>query len=95
MDPWISSLDATLFSEGGTGTWPAIQKELRRHAGRFCVWGTTKNKNARTWVCRCSECGRIATAQYGAWDDEEEHQNARDELATFVLGRKAEDSKRS
>ena len=95
MDPWISSLDSTLFFDGGTGTWPDMQKALTRHAGHFCVWGNTKNRNARKYFCRCSLCGRFATAPYGAWESEEEHQKARDELATFVLGRKAEDSRRS
>ena len=47
------------------------------------------------YICRCSECEAIVTAQYGAGDDEEDHQDARDTLAKFVLGRKAEDSKRS
>ena len=47
------------------------------------------------YMCRCSVCEAIVTAQYGAGDDEEDHQDARDTLAEFVLGRKAEDSKRS
>ena len=93
MWPWIASLGSSLFSERGTRTWPDIQKKLTKRAGRFLVWGST-NKNSRMYICRCSECKAIVTAQYGAWD-EEEHQGARDTLAEFVLGRKAEDSKRS
>ena len=93
MEPWCSHLGATLFSERGTRTWPDIEKKLKKRLGRFLVWGST-NKNSRMYICRCSECKAIVTAQYGAWD-EEEHQGARDTLAEFVLGRKAEDSKRS
>ena len=94
MWPWISSLGSTLFSERGTRTWPDIQKKLTKREGRFLVWGST-NKNSLMYICRCSECEAIVTAQYGAGDDEEDHQDARDTLAKFVLGRKAEDSKRS
>ena len=93
MEPWCSHLGATLFSERGTRTWPDIEKKLKKRLGRFLVYGST-NKNSRMYICRCSECKSIVTAQYGAWD-EEEHQGARDTLAEFVLGRKAEDSKRS
>ena len=93
MAPWCSHLGSTLFSERGTRTWPDIEKKLTKRLGRFLVWGST-NKNSRMYICRCSECKAIVTAQYGAWD-EEEHQGARDTLALFVLGRKAEDSKRS
>ena len=93
MEPWCSHLGATLFSERGTRTWPAIEKKLKKRPGRFLVYGST-NKNSRMYICRCSECKSIVTAQYGVWD-EEEHQGARDTLAQFVLGRKAEDSKRS
>ena len=50
----------------------------------FLVYGST-NKNSRMYICRCSECKSIVTAQYGVWD-EEEHQGARDTLAQFVLG---------
>ena len=93
MEPWCSHLGSTLFFERGTRTWPDIEKKLKKRLGRFLVWGST-NKNSRMYICRCSECKAIVTAQYGAWD-EEEHQGARDTLAQFVLGRKAEDSKRS
>ena len=93
MEPWCSHLGATLFSERGTRTWPDIEKKLKKRLGRFLVYGST-NKNSRMYICRCSECKSIVTAQYGVWD-EEEHQGARDTLAQFVLGRKAEDSKRS
>ena len=93
MHPWCSHLGSTLFSERGTRTWPDIENKLKKRLGRFLVWGST-NKNSRMYICRCSECKAIVTAQYGAWD-EDEHQGARDTLALFVLGRKAEDSKRS
>ena len=93
MEPWCKHLGDTLFFERGTRTWPAIEKKLKKRPGRFLVYGST-NKNSRMYICRCSECKSIVTAQYGAWD-EEEHQGARDTLAEFVLGRKAEDSKRS
>ena len=93
MEPWCSHLGSTLFFERGTRTWPDIEKKLKKRLGRFLVYGST-NKNSRMYICRCSECKAIVTAQYGAWD-EEEHQGARDTLAQFVLGRKAEDSKRS
>ena len=93
MEPWCSHLGSTLFFERGTRTWPDIEKKLKQRLDRFLVWGTT-NKNSRMYICRCSECKAIVTAQYGAWD-EEEHQGARDTLAQFVLGRKVEDSKRS
>ena len=93
MEPWCKHLGDTLFFERGTRTWPDIEKKLKKRQGRFLVWGST-NKNSRMYICRCSECKAIVTAQYGAWD-EEEHQGARDTLAQFVLGRKAEDSKRS
>ena len=94
MEPWCSHLGSTLFSERGTRTWPDIQKKLTKRLGRFLVWGST-NKNSRMYICRCSECEAIVTAQYGAGDDEEDHQDARNTLATFVLGRTAEDSKGS
>ena len=93
MEPWCSHLGATLFSERGTRTWPDIEKKLKKRPGGFLVYGST-SKNSRMYICRCSECKAIVTAQYGVWD-EEEHQGARDTLAQFVLGRKAEDSKRS
>ena len=93
MWAWCSSLESTHFSERGTRTWPDIEKKLTKREGRFLVWGSM-SKNSRMYICRCSECKAIVTAQYGAWD-EEEHQGARDTLAQFVLGRKAEDSKRS
>ena len=94
MWAWCSSLESTLFSERGTRTWPDIEKKLKKRLGRFLVWGST-NKNSRMYICRCSECEAIVTAQYAVGDDEEDHQDARDTLAKFVLGREAEDSKRS
>ena len=94
MWPFCSHLGSTLFLKHGTRTWPAIEKKLTRIEGRFLVWGST-NKNSRMYICRCSECEAIVTAQYAVGDDEEDHQDARDTLAQFVLGQKAEDSKRS
>ena len=95
MWPWCSHLSSTLFLKHGTRTWPAIEKKLTRIEGRFLVWGT-KAPNARFYCCMCAKCKNIVTAQYGAWDDAEEHDHARDELARFVLGKeKAQDSKQS
>ena len=94
MEPWCSHLGATLFSERGTRTWPGIEKKLTKREGRFLVWGGTK-PNSRMYICRCSECEAIVTAQYAVGDGEEDHQDARDTLAKFVIGLKIEDSKRS
>ena len=95
MWPFCSHLGSTLFLKHGTRTWPAIEKKLTRLEGRFLIWGS-KVPNSRFWVCMCAECRNIVTGQYGAWDDAEEHDHARDELARFVLGKeKAEDSKQS
>ena len=95
MWPWCSHMTSTLFSERGTRTWPQIEKKLTKREGRFLVWGSTK-QNSRFYCCMCAKCKNIVTAQYGAWDDSEEHDHARDELARFVLGKeKAEDSKQS
>ena len=93
MWPWCSHLGSTLFLKHGTRTWPAIEKKLTNIEGRFLVWGSTR-PNSRFYCCMCAQCKNIVTAQYGAWDGED-HQVARDTLARFVLGRKAEDSKRS
>ena len=95
MYPWCSHLSSTLFLKHGTRTWPAIEKKLTKIEGRFLAWGT-KAPNSRFYCCMCAKCKNIVTAQYGAWDDAEEHQDARDTLAQFVLGKaKAEDSKQS
>ena len=95
MWPFCSHLGSTLFLKHGTRTWPAIEKKLTRIEGRFLIWGT-KNPNSRFYCCMCADCRNIVTGQYGAWDDAEEHEYARDELARFVLGKeKAEDSKQS
>ena len=95
MWPFCSHLGSTLFLKHGTRTWPAIEKKLTRIEGRFLVWGT-KNPNSRFYCCMCADCRNIVMGQYGAWDDAEEHEYARDELARFVLGKeKAEDSKQS
>ena len=85
-----SSLGATLFSERGTATWTPLWKKLRKRKGAFCVWGST-GQNARMYICRCSDCGAIETAEYGKHEDEDEKQGARNKLAKFVLGRNAED----
>ena len=95
MWPFCSHLGSTLFLKHGTRTWPAIEKKLTRIEGRFLIWGT-KNPNSRFYCCMCADCRNIVMGQYGAWDDAEEHEYARDELARFVLGKeKAEDSKQS
>ena len=95
MHPWCSHLSSTLFLKHGTRTWPAIEKKLARIEGRFLVWGSTR-PNSRFYCCMCAECKNFVTAQYGARDNAEEHDHARDELARFVLGKaKAEDSKQS
>ena len=93
MWPWCSHLGSTLFSKRGMGTWSEIEKKLTEDEGRFLVWGST-NKNSRFYICRC-ECKAMVTAQYAVNDGEKEHQDARDTLARFVLGRKAQDSLRS
>ena len=95
MWPFCSHLGSTLFLKHGTRTWPAIEKKLTKIEGRFLFWGS-KVPNSRFWVCMCADCRNIVMGQYGAWDDAEEHEYARDELARFVLGKeKAEDSKQS
>ena len=95
MWPFCSHLGSTLFLKHGTRTWPAIEKKLTKIEGRFLAWGT-KAPNSRFYCCMCAKCKNIVTAQYGAWEDAEEHEYARDELARFVLGKeKAEDSKQS
>ena len=95
MWPFCSHLGSTLFLKHGTRTWPAIEKKLTRIEGRFLIWGT-KNPNSRFYCCMCADCRNIVMGQYGAWDDAEEHEYARDELARFVLGKeKAQDSKQS
>ena len=91
--PWVSHLGSTLFSTRGTRHWSDIEKKLTKREGRFLVWGSTK-KNSREFVCQCGECEAIVTAKY-AVNDEEDCQNARDTLAKFVIGREAEDSKRT
>ena len=92
--PWLSSLGSTLFSARGTRHWSEIEKKLTRREGRFLVWGSTK-KNSRLYICQCGECDAIITAEYANWDDEEDFKDARDTLSTFVIGKPAEDSKRT
>ena len=91
---WVTHLGSTLFMEHGTRHWSEIEKKLWSSQGRFLVWGSQK-PNQRMFVCKCTECGAIVTAQYAVGDGEVDAQDARDTLAMFVIGKKAEDSKRS
>ena len=91
---WVTHLGSTLFMEHGTRHWSEIEKKLWSSQGRFLVWGSQK-PNQRMFVCKCTECGAIVTAQYAVGDGEVDAQDARDTLAMFVIGKKAEDSKRT
>lgn len=92
--PWVSHLCSTLFASKGTRHWKDLERKLTKREGRFLVWGSMK-PNQRCFVCQCGECDAIITAEYAKGDDEEDFKDARDTLSKFVIGKPAEDSKRT
>ena len=91
---WVSHLTSTLFSEEGTKHWAEVHKKLTYRTGHFRVWGSMK-PNQRCFVCQCSACDALVTGNYGRQDTEEDAKHARDALSKFVIGKPAENSKKT
>ena len=87
-------MGSTLFASKGTRHWKDLESKLTKRTGHFLVWESMK-ENQRCFVCQCGECDAIITAEYANWDDEEDFKDARDTLSKFVIGKPAEDSKRT
>jgi len=86
---WTQHLQSTLFLQEGNGTWKDIEEMLYHNEEGFKVHACT-TQASRYFLITCPYCNMGARGKYGINDNQKFHQEARQALSSFLLGKDAD-----